>query len=29
MQYSIITQPQHQKAEDRQKLSYILPYFKD
>jgi len=29
MQYSIITQPQHQKVEDRQKLSYILPYFKD
>jgi 5'-methylthioadenosine phosphorylase len=29
MQYAIITQPPHQKVEDRQKLSYILPYFKE
>ncbi|KIM22895.1 hypothetical protein M408DRAFT_277017 [Serendipita vermifera MAFF 305830] len=27
MKYSIVTQPPHQKQEDREKLSYILPYF--
>ncbi|KAG8835836.1 S-methyl-5-thioadenosine phosphorylase [Serendipita sp. 399] len=27
MEYAIITQPPHQKPEDREKLAYILPYF--
>jgi len=27
MKYSIITQPAHQKTEDKEKLKYILPYF--
>jgi hypothetical protein len=29
MQHSIITPPAYHKVEDRQKLSYILPYFRD
>ncbi|KAG8837597.1 S-methyl-5-thioadenosine phosphorylase [Serendipita sp. 400] len=27
MQYAIITQPDHQQPQDREKLAYILPYF--